>query len=291
MDFGDHKSWQAYQESLSEPLRFEAGATEAERDHAFAVLKKANDYFYQQHLSTLPPEIRVELDNGTHPSQSHERDEQAQPIFEKFRSFLDKTCTIPITDVSLGHYHGNRVIFYVRFDSEKSWSEIDEEIPIFFEGFWVKRVRQSEYDALNTPDLHKVTEAEYGENFVPRVRPNYYRVCRAKPFSLFFIGLAIFFGYKSIQAELGSENFWFFGAATIFCAVLSWGILDETRCPKCKKFFSSIKSRVEIQKYHFKTKKIFKDAYHRSVEDYRVCRFCGYQWVEVYDEDNLPGGD
>ncbi len=148
MDFGDHKSWQAYQESLPEPLRFDAEATEAERDHAFDVLGKANTHFYQQHITTLPLEVQAELKNGTHPSQSHERSEQALPTFEQFRSFLEENCTIPITDVSFGNYHGDQIIFSVRFDSEKPWPEIDEEIPAFFAGFRVKRGRQSEYDAL-----------------------------------------------------------------------------------------------------------------------------------------------
>lgn len=153
MDFGDHKSWQAYEESLSEPLRFDAEANEDERNHAFEVLGKANAHFYQQHISTLSPEVQAELKNGTHPSQSHELDEQALPIFEQFWSSLEENCTIPIYDAALGHYHGDQIIFSVRFDSEKPWSEIDEEIPSFFAGFRVKRNRQSTYDALSEPEL------------------------------------------------------------------------------------------------------------------------------------------
>lgn len=164
MDFGDHKSWQSYQESLPEQLRFDADASEAERNQAFDVLEQANSHFFQQHLASLSSETRKEIENGTHPSQSHERDEQALPIFEKFSSFLEETCAIPITDASLGHYHGDQIIFSVRFDSDKPWLEIDDEIPSFFEGFRIKRVRQSEYDEALEPKQESAGTGQKKDN-------------------------------------------------------------------------------------------------------------------------------
>ncbi|MFK5924815.1 MAG: hypothetical protein QM496_21765 [Verrucomicrobiota bacterium] len=289
MNFGDHKSWQAYQESLSMPLRFDAKATVDERNHAFDVLRKAKVYFSKQHFASLPPDISAELERGTHPSQSHERYEMAVPIFEQFRSMLEESCKIPITEMGLYQYRDKQIILSVRFDSEKPWAEIDEEIPAFYFGFWVKRARQSEYDVLNGGEKGDDTKKEYGEDFVPRVKPAYYKIARDKLFLLSCFILLLFFIYKSFLVETFSEEFWGFGLFSIFLMVVIWGILDQTRCPNCKKYFSSKKSRVEIQKYFFKTKGWFKDEYSRAVEDYKICRFCGHKWVEEYNEDNVSG--
>lgn len=145
MNFGSHKSWESYVDSLNTPLRFDAKASGAERDYAFSVLRKANLYFYQQHIAKLPQDMREQIKRGMYASQSHKKREQAHPILDRFAEYLRQKCRLPITDQpTIGFYHFDEIIFRVEFDSEKPWSEIDDEIPPFFEGFRVLRFRQSE---------------------------------------------------------------------------------------------------------------------------------------------------
>ena len=152
MDFANHKSWEAYLESRDAPLKFGAEATEPERDEAFQILGESNRHFYPQHIATLPFKIRRQIKKGKHPSQAHERHEDASPVMADFRRYLAANCRLPITEQpKMGFYHGDQIIFSVRFDSELPWAEIDEEIPPFYEGYRIFRIRQSEYERLNPP--------------------------------------------------------------------------------------------------------------------------------------------
>jgi len=150
MTFGDHKSWQSYIESLSTPLKFGTEATTQERDQAFEVLREANHYFYAKHVATLPKNIRSEIEKGTHASQSHQRQPQAQLAMDRLCDFLNQNCTLTITKMpTMGLYHGDQIVFSVRFDSNLAWKQIDNQIPPFFEGFRILRVRQSDFETLN----------------------------------------------------------------------------------------------------------------------------------------------
>ena len=152
VDFSDHKSWDAYVESLDTPLKFGADATDEERDKAFRVLGEANRYFYPKHVATLASDIRRQIEEGLHPSQSHEQREAAAAVMADFTRFLAANCDLSITEQpAMGFYHGDLTIFNLRFDSELPWSEIDNEIPPFYKGFRIFRIRQSDFERLNPP--------------------------------------------------------------------------------------------------------------------------------------------
>ena len=152
MDFAEHKSWEAYLEARDVPLKFGADASEAESDEAFQILGEANRHFYPKHLATLPAAIRQQIESGEHPSQSHERHEAASAVMAEFEHYLAENCSLPITEAPrMGFYHGDQIIFSVRFDSERPWAEIDDEIPPFYMGYRIFRTRQSEYERLNPP--------------------------------------------------------------------------------------------------------------------------------------------
>jgi len=149
-EFDSHSSWQAYCESRNAPLRFGSDATEEEHEEAFRILGAANRHFWAKHLATLSSEVRREIENHKHPSQSHQRHEEAEVMMTAFAQFLDETCRISITEPPrMGFYHGDQIIFTVRFNSEEPWAKIDQEIPPFFQGYRISRTRQSDCERLN----------------------------------------------------------------------------------------------------------------------------------------------
>ena len=155
MNFGDHKSWESYTESLLTPLKFGPGASTQEREQAFEILREANRYFYLKHIASLPRNIKKEIEGGTHASQSHQMQPQAQLALDRFINFLNQHSNHPITKgPTMGLYHGNQIVFSVRFDSKLPWNRIDNDIPPFFEGFRILRVRQSEFEALNPTKIY-----------------------------------------------------------------------------------------------------------------------------------------
>ena len=150
MNFGSHQSWESYLESLDKPLRFDENATKEEQDYAFSVLGESNRYFYPKHVASLPRTERKLIKRGLHPSQSHDRGEDARLVMERFKEYLRANCSLPITqEPEVGFYHGDQIIFSLCFDSDESWAVIDDVIPPFFEGFRILRFRQSEVDELN----------------------------------------------------------------------------------------------------------------------------------------------
>ena len=109
---------------------------------------------------------------------------------------------------------------------------------------------------MKEEDQHENLDRLYGENLVPRVKPSYTKTYFwNKLYFLFTILGGSFFGYKIFRAEFATADFFGFGFFMILISVMCWGIIDETKCPSCKKYFSTKESRVYIQKYYFKRKK------------------------------------
>ena len=153
MDYGSHISWESFEESFEEPLKFGPDASEEERNHAFDVLGRALRYFYRLHLDSLPENLRTSIENADHPSLSHDRDGEARLPLAKFEEFLKANCEVPITEgPTLGFYHMDQIIFSVTFDSDLPWREVDCQIPPHFLGYRVLRGRQSEINTVRQTD-------------------------------------------------------------------------------------------------------------------------------------------
>ena len=153
VEYGTHISWESFEESFDEPLKFGADASETERDHAFDVLGRALRHFYRLHLDSLPTKLRDASEKGDHPSLSHEREAEARIAMTKFEEFLKANCEISIVEgPTLGFYHMDQIIFSVTFDSDLPWKQIDHQIPPHFLGYRILRGRQSEINAVRQND-------------------------------------------------------------------------------------------------------------------------------------------
>jgi hypothetical protein len=106
------------------------------QDRLFKQLGALRKHLWEQHLSHLTPEERHQLETGQHPSQSHARVDQAQPILEEFRSRV--ACLSYVTEVVMGMYHMDRIVFDVKLASDVGWRIWQKDIPQFYRGFEVK---------------------------------------------------------------------------------------------------------------------------------------------------------
>jgi hypothetical protein len=106
------------------------------QDRLFQQLGELRKHLWEQHIVHLTPEERQQLEAGQHPSQSHSRMDQAEPIFDEFRS---QVASLPyVTQVHLGAYDMDRVIFQVIVSQEADWRTWQKDIPPFYRGFEVK---------------------------------------------------------------------------------------------------------------------------------------------------------
>jgi hypothetical protein len=105
------------------------------QDRLFQRLGELRKHLWEQHVIHLTPAERQQLEARQHPSQSHERIEQAKPIFEEFRS---RVANLPyVTEVHIGMYHMDRIVFRVMVSQDASWRTWQDDIPPFYRGFEV----------------------------------------------------------------------------------------------------------------------------------------------------------
>jgi hypothetical protein len=105
------------------------------QDRLFQQLGALRKHLWEQHLVGLTPEERRQLETGQHPSQSHDRLDQAQPILEEFRSRVEG---LPyVAEVVMGMYHMDRIVFDVKLASDVGWPTWQKDIAPFYRGFEV----------------------------------------------------------------------------------------------------------------------------------------------------------
>jgi hypothetical protein len=105
------------------------------QDRLFQQLGALRMHLWEQHIAHLTAEERHQLESGQHPSQSHARVHQAQPIFEEFRSRV--ACLPYVVEVVMGMYHADRIVFDVKLASDVGWRIWQKDIAPFYRGFEV----------------------------------------------------------------------------------------------------------------------------------------------------------
>jgi hypothetical protein len=99
-------------------------------------LGELRQYLFKKHVETLSQIEREQLNAGSHPSQSHEKANEAVKYAELLKSDLLQNGF----NVEVGHgcYHMNRVILSVFPDEKISKTGLAKIIPQFFHGYEVK---------------------------------------------------------------------------------------------------------------------------------------------------------
>jgi len=95
-------------------------------------------HLFDQHLKTLPDEIQKQLKSGQHPSQSHSKIKQAEPVLQRLKDLLSGLDFIK--EVSIKNAQMNMVQFNV-FTNNEPTLEQAEMIPEYFEGYIINSLR------------------------------------------------------------------------------------------------------------------------------------------------------
>jgi len=106
-------------------------ADPVERDRQITEYGELRQHLFAKHVETLSAEERSQFANGRHPSQSHSFADRAEPFVEALSNYLNELGFK--AKVSLGWYHGDRIILYV--DLEKDPQDRSRELPWLFRGF------------------------------------------------------------------------------------------------------------------------------------------------------------
>jgi hypothetical protein len=91
-------------------------------------------HLFDKHVRTLPDEIQKQLKSGQHPSQSHEKIKQAEPVLQRLKEILSGLDFIK--DVSIKNGQMGFVQFDVTLKKEPIFEQA-EMVPEYFEGYVV----------------------------------------------------------------------------------------------------------------------------------------------------------
>lgn len=95
-------------------------------------------HLYTKHVATLSSEVQKAINDGCHPSQSHQFAELAQPYCDQLRSHL-LSLGLNVSAVHLGWYHMDRLVLSVETPVHPGALRL-RELPWLFEGFEIKYV-------------------------------------------------------------------------------------------------------------------------------------------------------
>jgi len=94
-------------------------------------------HLFDNHIKTLPDEIQKQLKSGQHPSQTHAKIMQAEPVMQRLKTILSGLDFID--NVSIKNAQMDLVQFNVILKTEPTVEQA-ELIPEFFEGYIVNMV-------------------------------------------------------------------------------------------------------------------------------------------------------
>ena len=93
-------------------------------------------HLWKRHLNRLSSGERKQIKQGTHPSQSHKRIDEAKAIYEEFRARL---AGLPyVAEVTMVARQTDPVTLRVRLSQDVGWRVWQEHIPPFYRGFEVQ---------------------------------------------------------------------------------------------------------------------------------------------------------
>ena len=94
-------------------------------------------HLFDKHLKSLPDEIQNQLKNRQHPSQTHAKINQAEPVLQKLKATL--TGLDFVKDVSIKTAQMDLVQFNVILKSEPTLEQA-EMVPEYLEGYVVNTI-------------------------------------------------------------------------------------------------------------------------------------------------------
>lgn len=105
--------------------------TAATTPEQYAVLQKR---LYRRHVRSLPRPERLAIDNGSHPSLSHEFADAARPYVPQL---AERLATLGIhADVGIALYHYDRIVLTA--DLVPNPVDLGHTLPALFQGFEIK---------------------------------------------------------------------------------------------------------------------------------------------------------
>lgn len=93
-------------------------------------------HLYAKHLLTLSAEDQAAINDGRHPSQSHDFADDALPYCKLLQRHLE-SLGVNVTDVRPGWYHMDRIVLSVQ-TSDALDAVRSRTLPWLFQGFEVK---------------------------------------------------------------------------------------------------------------------------------------------------------
>ena len=94
-------------------------------------------HLYENHIKTLPEEIQKQLKSGQHPSQTHVKIKQAEPVLQRLKDILSGLDFVK--DVSIKNAQMELLQFNVIVRNEPTFEQT-EMIPEYFEGYVINTV-------------------------------------------------------------------------------------------------------------------------------------------------------
>ena len=109
-------------------------ADPVERDRRITEYGELRRHLFAKHMKTLSAEEQRQLKEGSHPSQSHQLADRAEPFVALLRDYL-ASLGFP-AKVCLGWYQLDRIVITVDLDADPG--EGYAQLPWLFRGFEIK---------------------------------------------------------------------------------------------------------------------------------------------------------
>ena len=130
-----YSSVEQWMEAENIPKNFVMINNDELRDKYITQYAELREHLYAEHVKSLPSEDQRLIESGNHPSQKHSLAHEAEKYATNLKNEL---CgLVYINDISVGLYHGDRVIISVEVDEKTTKEEINR-IPWLYRGFEVK---------------------------------------------------------------------------------------------------------------------------------------------------------
>lgn len=99
--------------------------------------RELRQHLFDKHMKTLPDEIQTQLKNRQHPSQTHAKKQQAEPVLQRLKDTLSGFDFVK--DVSIKMAQMDMVQFNVSLKNEPTIEQA-EMIPEYLEGYIINTV-------------------------------------------------------------------------------------------------------------------------------------------------------
>ena len=136
----DYTSWASWFYGESVPKEFVLEYGSGRRPDYKVYMNQScelRQHLFDKHLKTLPAEIQQQLKNGLHPSQTHSKIKQAEPVLQRLKDLLSGLDYL--NDISIKRAQMDLVQLKVTLKNEPTLAQ-EERIPEYFEGYVVNMV-------------------------------------------------------------------------------------------------------------------------------------------------------